>query len=98
MTQIDPDARPGGRAAAHRVDEDVVRLQPPRRFRVTALPAFEAGERVRLVRRPGDGDERGRGPTRTLPARWRDPRRLVPLLLVVGRPGRIAESGGLLGR
>ena len=49
IAQIDPDAGPAGRAAAHRVDEDIVHLQKHRRFRIPGLPAFEAGERVRLM-------------------------------------------------
>src|SRR5207244_3786519 len=57
VTEIDPDAGPGGRAAAHRVDEDVVNVQARRSLRVPGLPAFEPGERVRPVRRLRDGDE-----------------------------------------
>jgi hypothetical protein len=57
VAQIDPDASPLGRSAAHRVDEDIVHVQPRRRFRIPGLPAFEAGERVRFTRRLGDGDE-----------------------------------------
>ena len=38
-------------------DEDIVHVQPRRRFGIPGLPAFEAGERVRLKRRLGDGDE-----------------------------------------
>src|SRR6516165_8846471 len=57
VAQIDPDASPVGRAAAHRVDEDIVHLQPRRRFRIPGLTACEAGERVRLARGVGDGDE-----------------------------------------
>ena len=51
VAQIDPDASPGGRAAAHRVDEDIVLVQKHSRLRIPGLPAFEAGERVRLERR-----------------------------------------------
>ena len=52
------DASPVGRAAAHRVDEDIVHVQKHRRLRIPGLPAFEAGECLRLKRRLGDGDER----------------------------------------
>jgi hypothetical protein len=51
----------------HRVDEDIVHVQPRRRFRIPGLPAFEAGERVRLTRRFGDRDERARSKVRAGP-------------------------------
>src|SRR6185437_3935500 len=101
VAQIDPDASPVGRSAAHRVDEDIVHVQPRRRFRIPDLPAFEPGERVRLTRRLGDGDEWLGGLTvaaafsagaRGLPSRWRDARRLVTLLLIVRRPRRVSEA------
>src|SRR5205085_11436037 len=57
VAQIDPDASPVSRTAAHRVDENIDHAQPRRRFGIPGLPAFEAGERVRLTRRLGDGDE-----------------------------------------
>src|SRR5207248_2307442 len=57
VAQIDPDASLVGRSAAHRVDEDIVHVQPRRRFRIPGLPLFEARERVRLTRRLGNGDE-----------------------------------------
>src|SRR6516162_2514289 len=63
VAPVDPDGSPGGRADAHRVDEDIVYVQPRRCFRIPGLPAFEAGERVRLTRRLGDCHEWLRGLT-----------------------------------
>src|SRR5213079_2575393 len=57
VTQVDSDARPRARAATHRVDEDVVDLQPPRSLRMARLPAFQPRERVLLVLGLRDGDE-----------------------------------------
>src|SRR5437773_1023977 len=57
VAEVDPDARPRGRAAAHRVDEDVVHVQSRGGRRVPRLPALQAGQRVGLVRRPGHRDE-----------------------------------------
>src|SRR5205807_2989470 len=58
VTQVDSDARPHARAATHRVDQDVVYLQPPGGFRMARLPASEPRERVLFVLRLRDGDER----------------------------------------
>jgi hypothetical protein len=46
VAQIDPDSSPVGRSAAHRVDENIVHVQPRRHFRIPGLPAFEARERT----------------------------------------------------
>jgi hypothetical protein len=86
VAQVDSDARPGARAAAHGVDEHIVRLQERRGVGMARLPAFEAGERVVLVLRVRDGDERLRrlAPAAArpfngaaFPPRRRDARRLV---------------------
>src|SRR2546422_9332339 len=58
VTKVDSDARPRARAATHRIDEDVVHLQPPCGLRMARLPAFQPRQRVLLVLRLGDGDER----------------------------------------
>src|SRR5262249_26244784 len=74
VAQVDPDARPGGRASAHGVDEDIVLVEPRRGLGVPGLPALEAGQRVPFLGRPGDGDEWLRGLSAAAPfaARVRD--------------------------
>src|SRR4029453_13889132 len=75
-----------------------------RRLGMTRLPALEPRERVVLLARPADLDERlralaaraGRRPTGALPARRGPPHRPPRLLGVVRRPGRIAEPVGFL--
>ncbi len=106
VPQVHADPRPGAGSPAHRVDEDVVGLELRRRRRMARLPALEAGERLGLVLRLRHRDERL---ARSAPARGRldlsgrlaalrrrDARRLAALLLVVRRPGSVAETFGLL--
>src|SRR5690606_19767171 len=89
VAEVDADARPHRRAAAHRVDEDVLDGEVGGRGGVAGLPALEPGEGVVLLLRLGDRDERlGRA---LLLAGGLDPRGLAGLLLVVRRPGGVAE-------
>ena len=41
VLQVDPHAGPRGRPPAHRIDEDVRRLQEGRGFRIAAFPGIE---------------------------------------------------------
>ena len=58
VLQVDPDSRPRSVAAAFTVDEDVRRFEVRRRFRMPCFPAFESRERIRLLARATDFDER----------------------------------------
>ncbi len=49
VAQVDADAGPGGGAAAHAIDEDVVDGEECRGFRVFCFPSFEAGEGIRFA-------------------------------------------------
>src|SRR5262249_39107045 len=49
VAKVDPDSRPGGRAAAHGVDQHVVDRESLRGFGMLRLPALEARERGGLV-------------------------------------------------
>ena len=86
VDQVDPDAIPERRAAAHPVDEDVRRFEERRGVRMARLPALEALERLRLRRGPGDLDDRDR---RLASAGRRRPR-AVPL----GRQAGVRVAGG----
>jgi hypothetical protein len=57
VAQVDANARPRRRATAHRVDQDVGRLELRRGFRVPRLPPRQAGERLVLLRRVRDDDQ-----------------------------------------
>jgi hypothetical protein len=105
VAEVDPDARPGAGASAHRVHEDVIHLQEGGGFRMPCSPAFETCECVVFMLSLRDRDERlcrlaataaflcgARG----LPSRRGDTRWLAGLLLVVGGPRRIPEAGGFL--
>src|SRR3990172_12955893 len=95
MPQVHANARPGGRAAAHRVDEHIRRLEVRRRFGVARLPALEPGERILPAFRASDLDQRMRGHAA---ARRLYARRLAGGLLEVRRPRRVAETPALVGR
>ena len=58
VAQVDADARPRRRPAAHRVDQHVVDREVRRGLGMPRLPALEAGERGVLVGRVRDDDER----------------------------------------
>ena len=58
VLQVHADARPGGEAAAHRVDQHVGRLEMRRRLGMARLPALEPGERILLALRAADLDQR----------------------------------------
>ena len=58
VLQIDADARPGRRAAAHRVDQHVGGLQVRSGLGMARLPALEARERSSLSLRAADLDQR----------------------------------------
>jgi len=58
VAQVEADAGPSARAAAHGVDEHVVDLQQRCRRRVACLPTLETSERLVLVLRLRHGDER----------------------------------------
>src|SRR5207245_6816749 len=64
---VHADPRPGGRAAAHRIDQHVGRVKEFCDLGVTRLPAFEPRERVLLALGSRDLDQRelgGAGPDR----------------------------------
>src|SRR5437773_623275 len=93
VLQVHADPRPGGRAAAHRIDQHIGGLEVFRGFGVTRLPALEPRERVLLALGPRDLDQRvfgGAGPGRL------HPRGLAALLLEVRRPGRVAQARPLV--
>ena len=104
VAQVHANARPRRRAAAHRVDENVVDRELRRRFRMLRFPALEPGERRVLLRRVRDRDERHlrlRAPPprrrlRALCARRRDARRFAVRLSKVRRPRRVAETRRLV--
>jgi hypothetical protein len=58
VAQVEPDSRPRAGTAAHRVDENIVRLEIRRGPGMARLPALEARERVLLVLRVRDDNER----------------------------------------
>src|SRR6185369_7506392 len=57
VPEVDADPGPRAGSAAHRIDQDVVRLQLRRGLRVARLPPLEPRARVRLVPRLRDRDE-----------------------------------------
>src|SRR5687767_6075666 len=97
MLEVDADARPGRRTAAHGVDQHVAWLEVRGDVGVTSLPALQAGQRLVLAGRARDLDQRSLrhaaaggsrcplAPPRRLHARW-----LAGLLSVLRRPRRIA--------
>ena len=100
VTQVHADARPGRRAAAHRVDEHVVDREVRRGVRVPLPSSARARRARRPCRRVGDDDERhlrlarrvfGRRRVVALPrllrARRRDARRLALALRKCGGHG-----------
>ena len=93
VLKIHSDARPGGRPSAHRVHEDIRRLEMGGRLGMARLPALEPGQRVLLVPGAPDLDERV---LRRAAPRWRHARGLIGLLPVVRRPGRVAQPIALL--
>src|SRR3954463_15092936 len=85
VLQVDANAVPRGVAPAHLVDEHVGGLEMPGGLGMAFLPALETGERLLLLLRAADFDQRqflalGRLHARRLPA----------LLAVVRRPRRVA--------
>jgi hypothetical protein len=54
MLQVQADARPCSETPAHRIDEDVGRLEVRRCFWVTLLPTFETCESVVFLLRAPD--------------------------------------------
>ena len=100
VPQVDAHARPGRRAAAHRVDQHVVAASCAatsgcRAFQRSSPPARPPARRVR------DHEQRhsrARGFARALRARRRDARRLALHLAEVRRPRRVAEARGLVAR
>src|SRR5436190_18712226 len=104
VLEVDADARPGGGAPAHRVDQDVGGPEVRGGFGVPRLPPLEPRQGVLLPRGAADLDQRlGRDPPAAprLPApssRRLNARRFARLLGIVGRPRRIAEAFGFLPR
>ena len=80
------------RAAAHRVDQHVGGLEVRRRLGMPRLPALEAGQRVLLLRRARPISISGCLRHRARAVGRLHARRLARLLLVVRRPGRVAEA------
>lgn len=102
VPQIDADAGPGRRAAAHRVDEHIIRLQEASRFGMPLFPARKSGEGLVSIGRLRDHDQRHLDPP------WRS---LCGRLFCAGRchaggfalappemrwPGSIAEAFGFV--
>ena len=58
VLQVHADARPGVKPAAHRVDQHVGRFEVRGRVGMARFPAGEPGERILLLLRAGDLDER----------------------------------------
>jgi hypothetical protein len=58
VAQVDANSGPGGGAAAHGVDQDVVHGEIRRCGGVFAFPAYEAGEGSFAIGRVGDSDQR----------------------------------------
>ena len=88
VLQVDPNARPGVKPSSHRIDEHVGWLEMRRGLRVARAPALETGKCVLLLFRAPDLDERAR---RYPSARRLHARRFIRLLLIVRRPGRVAQ-------
>src|SRR6185503_3910850 len=80
---------------AHRVDEDVRRLEMRRRLRMSSTPALETRERILLAMRASDLDQ---WMNRHAPPRRLHARRFARLLLVLRRPRRVAKSLTLVPR
>ena len=74
MLQIHADARPGVEASAHRVHQNIGRLQVPRRIGMTCAPSFETRQRIVLLFSATDLDERM---LRDTTLRWLDASGLV---------------------
>src|SRR3954468_5994614 len=111
VTKVHADPCPGRAPAPHRIDHHVGGLEVRHDLRVPRLPAIETIKRLSLRRRARDLDERRRRPAaagRTAPLAGRrgrhvaaalrrlHPRWLVGGLLVVRRPRRIAQPGGVV--
>ena len=95
VAEVESNAGEGRGAAAHGVDEDVVDGQQGGGFRVIRFPAFEAGEGFGLIGRDGDGNE-GHFGAGGFGTRGCDAGGLGSGFAEVGRPGGIAQSGGVV--
>src|SRR5262245_31491418 len=101
VPEVHPDARPGGRPAAHRVDEDVLDREPRGDVRMPRLPPLEAGEGGLSAGGVGDHQQRrpGARPFRDAPAaRRRHAGGLALSLAIMRRPGRVSEARCLVSR
>jgi len=58
VLEVDADARPGGGAPAHRVDEDIGRMEMSGDLWMTQAPVLECGECFIFLRRARDLDQR----------------------------------------
>ena len=102
VLKVDADARPGRRAAAHGVDEDVL----GREVRAARVLAFHRSRPASAACLSGElamttSGILMRGASASPPAlrpRRRDPWRLAVLLLVVRWPRRVAEAGRFVAR
>ena len=98
VAQVDANTGPGGGAAAHRVDQDVVHGEMRGGSSVLGFPAFETGQGSVAIGRVGDGNERhfgarlGGGAS----ARGCDSRRLSLCAAKVRRPRGIGEAFGFV--
>lgn len=61
MTKVDPDSRPGGRTAAHGIDQYIIDGEVLSGLGMFLFPPFETGERGVLIGGVGDGEERHSG-------------------------------------
>src|SRR5438132_2593666 len=106
IAQVNSDAGPGGRPAAHGVDQHVVHGEKHGHFGMFTLPAFETGEGRFSVRRVSDHQKWRPGPWllhggffhRSAGARRGPPGRFALHLTKVWRPGSVAETCRLVFR
>ena len=102
MAQVHADARPGGRPAAHRIDQHVVHGQQFGRLGMlgsSSVPGPPARLLCRANSRPRSAASSSRGAFFArggLGARRRHARRFAFHLAKVRRPGRVAQSRGFV--
>src|SRR5260370_19226573 len=99
MAQVDSDPRPGGRAPAHRIDQDVVVGEKLRDLGMFALPFVETRKCGVFAWRVRDNDKRhlrSRFLCNGFGTRRCNSARLALGLAKVRRPWRVAEASSLV--
>src|SRR5712692_6373036 len=99
MAQVDSDPRPGGRSAAHRIDQHVISVEKLRNLGMFALPSLQTRKRGLLAWRVRNDDQRHLGSRLVCDgpgARRCNPARFVLRLAKVRRPGRVTEARGVV--